>query len=127
MSDDRLRLVCTDRGTHPVRALALVMWTPGMVDGLAIWDATEDQSKHTPETIAETVRATNAGPNKVTKRHAVETVTRVDGGLTFILHCQTCGPKSEIRLRDDTLSKVLRGLADTPTHGPTFDVSLFQR
>jgi hypothetical protein len=123
MRDDRLRLVCTGRDTHPVRALALVMWTPGRVDGLAIWDATGDQSKHPAEALAETVRATNAGPNRETKRRPVETVTRADGGQTFILHCKTCGPRHQVRLRDDTLGKLLRGLADTP-HGPTVDVSL---
>jgi hypothetical protein len=124
MSDDRLRLVCTDRGSHPPRALALVMWTPGRVDGLAIWDAEEDQSKHPVESLAETVRATNAGPNRETKREAVETVTRADGGRTFTLPpCPTC--RRRLRLRDDTLGKLLRGLADTSTHGPSVDVSLF--
>lgn len=127
MSDDRLRLVCTDRGTHPVRALALVMWTPGKRDGYAVWDAAEDQPKHTPEAIADTVRGTNAGPNRETKRRPVETVTRTDGGLTFILPlCQTCKPRKRVSLRDDTLGKLLRGLANTP-HGPSADVSLFQR
>jgi hypothetical protein len=122
MSGDRLRLVCTDRDTHPPHPLALIIWSPEKVDGFAVWDAKGDQMKHTPEPIAETVRATNAGPNKVTKRHAVETVRRADGGQTFHLpKCPTCGRR--VRLRDDTLGKLLRGLADTP-HGPTFDVSL---
>jgi len=65
-------------GTHPVRALALVMWTPGKRDGYAVWDAAEDQPKHTPEAIADTVRGTNAGPNRETKRRPVETVTRTE-------------------------------------------------
>ena len=120
---DQLRLICTDRGTHPSHALALIMWTPDMSEGFAVWDTAEDQSRHPPEVIATTVRATNAGPNKVTKRHAVETVTRADGGQTFILHCQTCGPTHEVRLRDDMLGKLLRGFGDTP-HGLTLDVSL---
>ncbi len=93
-----------------------------MGDGFAVWDAAEDQSKYAPGAVREGVRATNAGPNKVTKRRAVETVRRADGGLTFRLPpCPTC--RRQVRLRDDTLGKLLRGLGDTP-HGPTIDVSL---
>jgi hypothetical protein len=119
-----LKLICTDRNTHPTRALALIGWVPELRDDGTIDAATlGDESKYTVQSLGGTARWTKAGLERTTKVHPVETVMRADGGRTFILPaCATC--RRQVRLRDDRLGKLLRGLGDTP-HRSTFDVSLW--
>lgn len=111
MSTSKLRVICTDGGTHPPRDLGLVQWTPDALhrDGFAVWDAAGDQTQHTPETVAEAGRTTRAGAWRTTKRSAVTTTTRKDGGATYTFpSCPTCNRLATI-LRDTTLGSVLRG------------------
>lgn len=126
---DRLKVICTDRGTHPPRDLGLIMWSPDGGGG-QVWDARDDQTYYKPEAVAEITRKARSGTNRVTKRSGVETRTRNDGGVTFVLpRCPTCGTPRQPRreLRDDRLGRYLRGLAaarrlDGET--PELDVSL---
>lgn len=114
-----LRLVCTDRGRHPSRDLALINWAPASleVEGFAVWDASEDLSENRPSVLAESGRTTAAGQWRTTSRRAVTTHERADGGRTFELPpCPTCGPARPGRLlRDDTLGRLLRVAGDTRT------------
>jgi hypothetical protein len=122
-SSDRLRIVCTDRGNHASRDIGLIHWTPEVEGGGAVWDPGDDPSQLTASSMGETVRRAGSGVNHVTERTPIEARIRRDGGVTFVLPpCPTCGPKSAHTLRDDTLAKCFRALADTP--GARLDISL---
>jgi hypothetical protein len=117
-----VKLICTDRNTHPSRALALLGRIPQRrEDGTVVKETMDDPSSYTYQSLGSLVRDTKAGGKRGFHVPPTEIVTRADGGLTFILPgCPTC--HRQLRLRDDTLGKLLRGLGDTP-HGPV-DVSL---
>lgn len=118
----RIRLVCTDRGQHPSRDLALIDWMPATDDGVAVWDPETPLGEMTPTGLATSGRMANSGSWRTTERpDSFWSTTRKAGGVTFHLRCASCGPASQTRmLRDDTLRLMLE--QDTPVE--RFDVSL---
>jgi hypothetical protein len=117
--DDRMRIICTDRGQHPRHQIALLFWQPELgSEGFAIWDATADVTVFPVIAIEETVRRSKRGENKVTSRQPVRMIPRKDEGSTFVFFCQVCAHR-EPRVRGETLSRIFR---DTPIR--ELDVSL---
>lgn len=114
MKRDEVRVICTDKGTHPSRDLALVHWLPGeyQTEGFAVWDETIDERELTTETLAQSGRTANSGQWRTTTRKTrVTSTVRADGGLTFTIPaCPVChGPARS--LRDDTLVRMRDTLA----------------
>ena len=118
--DTDLTIMCSDRGQHSARPLAVFQWQPDMSSDLAIWNASTDKSTIHPSPVAETVRATKAGPNRVTKRRPTTFEIRADGGKTYVWQCPTC--RRTFRVQDVTLTKVMRAMQDTPGKS-RFDLS----
>ncbi|MEZ5115029.1 MAG: hypothetical protein R2737_02065 [Candidatus Nanopelagicales bacterium] len=94
MTRYRLRLVCTDRGTHPSRQLGvLVGWRVG--DGYAVsveaHDLTEPRSVTSPQ-----------GPGEYADRATL--------GRTHRFTCPTCG--RDLPMSQDRLVRLFTGTAD---------------